>query len=36
LAHDGWVSADSTVGSGTRIRFVLPVSSGKNGENHAS
>ena len=35
LAHDGAVSADSAVGRGTEIRFVLPVdgshSGGRNG-----
>jgi two-component system nitrogen regulation sensor histidine kinase NtrY len=35
LAHDGSVAADSTVGAGTEIRFVLPVNGGRNGEEHA-
>ncbi len=38
LAHQGAVSADSRVGSGTEIRFVLPVDGNRNGteEAHAS
>jgi signal transduction histidine kinase len=31
LAHDGEVSADSAIGRGTEIRFVLPVSGSRNG-----
>jgi signal transduction histidine kinase len=31
LAHDGAVAADSTVGRGTEIRFVLPVDGSRNG-----
>ena len=31
LAHQGAVSADSRVGSGTEIRFVLPVDGNRNG-----
>jgi signal transduction histidine kinase len=34
LAHDGAVSADSVVGSGTEIRFVLPVDGSSNGGGH--
>ncbi|MEP6495958.1 MAG: HAMP domain-containing sensor histidine kinase [bacterium] len=34
LAHDGNVSADSTVGTGTEIRFVLPA-NGRPGETYA-
>ena len=34
LAHDGAVLADSVVGSGTEIRFVLPVDGSRNGEGH--
>jgi signal transduction histidine kinase len=34
LAHDGAVLADSVVGSGTEIRFVLPVDGSRNGERH--
>jgi len=30
LAHDGAVDAESTVGVGTEIRFVLPVGEGEN------
>jgi signal transduction histidine kinase len=43
LAHDGSVSAESTVGSGTEIRFVLPIrgdgsneSNGTSGGSHGS
>jgi len=35
LAHDGSVSAESNVGTGTAIRFVLPVNGG-NGGSHGS
>jgi signal transduction histidine kinase len=35
IAHDGSVSADSRVGTGTEIRFVLPV-NGSNGGSHAN
>jgi len=35
IAHDGSVSADSRVGTGTEIRFVLPV-HGANGGSHGS
>jgi signal transduction histidine kinase len=31
LAHEGTVAADSTVGRGTEIRFVLPVDGSRNG-----
>jgi signal transduction histidine kinase len=31
LAHDGEVSAESTPGRGTEIRFVLPVDGARNG-----
>jgi signal transduction histidine kinase len=31
LAHDGVVSAESRVGTGTKIRFVLPVDGGPSG-----
>ena len=31
LAHDGAVSAESTIGRGTEIRFVLPVDGKQNG-----
>ena len=31
LAHDGAVAADSVVGRGTEIRFVLPVNGSRNG-----
>jgi signal transduction histidine kinase len=31
LAHDGTVAADSVVGRGTEIRFVLPVDGSRNG-----
>jgi signal transduction histidine kinase len=31
LAHDGTVAADSIVGRGTEIRFVLPVDGSRNG-----
>ena len=31
LAHDGTVAADSAVGRGTEIRFVLPVDGSRNG-----
>jgi len=31
LAHDGAVAADSAVGRGTEIRFVLPVDGSRNG-----
>jgi len=34
LAHDGAVSADSRVGSGTEIRFVLPVDGRRNGDSN--
>ncbi|HTE46198.1 MAG TPA: HAMP domain-containing sensor histidine kinase, partial [Gemmatimonadaceae bacterium] len=34
LVHDGSVWADSTVGAGTEIRFVLPA-NGRPGETHA-
>ena len=34
LAHDGAVLADSVVGSGTEIRFVLPVDGSRNGERN--
>jgi signal transduction histidine kinase len=30
LAHDGTVEAESTLGSGTRIRFILPALAGAN------
>ena len=33
LAHDGRVAADSEVGAGTEIRFVLPVGSDNGGSN---
>jgi two-component system nitrogen regulation sensor histidine kinase NtrY len=38
LAHDGSVSAESKVGTGTEIRFVLPIngSNGTSGGGHAS
>jgi signal transduction histidine kinase len=36
LAHDGVVSADSVVGSGTEIRFVLPVDGSRNGERNGN
>ena len=36
LAHHGLVAADSTVGVGTEIRFVLPVNEGRNGGSDAS
>ena len=35
LAHQGSVSADSRVGSGTEIRFVLPVDTNGNGAEEA-
>jgi signal transduction histidine kinase len=35
LAHDGVVSAESTVGVGTEIRFVLPVNGNHHGEHNA-
>ncbi len=35
LAHDGRVVAESTVGQGTEIRFVLPVNGGRNGGSNA-
>jgi len=34
LAHDGTVWADSVVGSGTEIRFVLPVDGRRNGDGN--
>ena len=34
LAHDGAVLADSVVGSGTEIRFVLPIDGSGNGGGH--
>jgi len=34
LAHDGAVSADSRVGTGTEIRFVLPVDGRRNGDSN--
>jgi signal transduction histidine kinase len=34
LAHDGAVAADSVVGSGTEIRFVLPVDGSRNGDRN--
>jgi signal transduction histidine kinase len=36
LAHHGRVDADSTVGVGTEIRFVLPVNERRNGGGDAS
>jgi signal transduction histidine kinase len=36
LAHDGDVSATSTVGAGTEIRFVLPVDGRDPGESNAN
>jgi len=36
LAHHGLVAADSTVGMGTEIRFVLPVNENANGGSDAS
>jgi len=36
LAHHGLVAADSTVGVGTEIRFVLPVNENVNGGSDAS
>jgi signal transduction histidine kinase len=33
LAHDGRVAAESQVGAGTEIRFVLPVGSDNGGSN---
>jgi signal transduction histidine kinase len=33
LAHHGLVAADSTVGVGTEIRFVLPVNDRNGGSN---
>ena len=36
LAHHGQVAADSTVGVGTEIRFVLPVNDRANGGSDAS
>ena len=36
LAHDGAVAADSVVGRGTEIRFVLPVDGSRNGRNDAA
>jgi signal transduction histidine kinase len=35
LAHHGVVSARSAVGSGTEIRFVLPVDGSRSGESNA-
>jgi two-component system nitrogen regulation sensor histidine kinase NtrY len=35
LAHQGSVSADSRVGGGTEIRFVLPVDGNRNGTEEA-
>jgi signal transduction histidine kinase len=35
LAHDGSVSATSNVGTGTEIRFVLPVDGSRTGGQHA-
>jgi signal transduction histidine kinase len=35
MAHDGSVSADSSVGTGTEIRFVLPV-NGSHGGSHGN
>lgn len=35
LAHDGSVSATSTPGTGTEIRFVLPVDGSRTGGQHA-
>ena len=34
MAHDGAVSANSVVGSGTEIRFVLPVDGSRNGDDN--
>ena len=36
LAHDGEVAADSVVGSGTEIRFVLPVDGRRNGRENVN
>ena len=36
LAHHGAVAAESTVGAGTEIRFVLPVNGGRSGGADAS
>ena len=36
MAHDGTVAADSIVGSGTEIRFVLPVDGSRNGGGHGN
>lgn len=36
LAHDGGVFAESVVGSGTEIRFVLPITGSRMGEDNAS
>jgi two-component system nitrogen regulation sensor histidine kinase NtrY len=35
LAHNGAVSAESVVGRGTTIRFVLPIDGGRTGEADA-
>jgi signal transduction histidine kinase len=35
LAHEGTVSADSRIGGGTEIRFVLPVDGNRNGVEEA-
>jgi two-component system nitrogen regulation sensor histidine kinase NtrY len=35
LAHDGAVAAESTLGRGTEIRFVLPVDGSRNGGENA-
>jgi signal transduction histidine kinase len=34
LAHEGSVSATSTMGTGTEIRFVLPVDGSRTGDQH--
>ena len=35
LAHEGSVTANSRVGEGTEIRFVLPIGGSQNGDSHA-